>query len=176
MDADVVMAKAHYVSGRSSIICPRGGGGGHKVFWCSLRLYNSTILWQPKILKKGVTCTLFFICTSFPPNKILVGYTRHRMLMKTLNLFLILFKLISESDNCNINDDNNNNIMISILLITIIIIIIIYIPHLSNPAIWLVEIAFINFNCSCKNRPIFPITMVIGKIGQSPWLPHRFTC
>ena len=25
-----------------------------------------------------------------------------------------------------------------------------YIPHLSNPAIWLVEIAFINFNCSCK--------------------------
>ena len=31
-----------------------------------------------------------------------------------------------------------------------------YIPHLSNPAIWLVEIAFINFNCSRK----FPVTMV----------------
>ena len=46
------------------------------------------------------------------------------MLMKTLNLYLIFFKLISESDNCNNNGDNNN-IMISILLITIIIIIMI---------------------------------------------------
>ena len=25
-----------------------------------------------------------------------------------------------------------------------------YIPHLRNPAIWLVEIAFINFNYFCK--------------------------
>lgn len=49
--------------------------------------------------------------------------------MKILNLYLILFKLISESDNCNNNGDNNN-IMIPILLITIIINIIVMITML----------------------------------------------